>query len=223
MAGGVTGAALSALLGVAGVLPSTSRPPAPPAPSPAGSPADAFLAAWRAHLSASWSVDEVDERTTDSGATIRYDIHDAQRPPDSLETSGGTVAARRGGVVLACGPAPSGTGLVCRSVPAPRTWQQDVDQQISNLAAAVTGPRAVFRVSAAGPGCWTLTLALPATVVPVQLGRGAGYCLDPTTWALRSSLVRRVGAVDRATTVASHAPATDADLALPPGATITPG
>src|SRR6516225_4599503 len=75
------------------------------------------VAAGQAHLQADWSVDEIDQRTTASGASISFQIHHAQAPPDSLETGGGTVAARQGDEEVACGPGSTGTGYVCRSAP----------------------------------------------------------------------------------------------------------
>ena len=213
--GAVAGVVGAVVLGVAGWLPSPSRPPLVAAPPDA---AGAFVAAWQAHLLGNWSVDEVDQRTAATGATISFQIHHAQAPPDSLETGGGTVAARQGDEEVACGPGSTGTGYVCRSAPAPRSWQQDVALQMAGLRGAVLGPEAVFSVSADGPGCWTLSLRVPAATVSVLLGRGATYCLDPGTWALRSSVVHEDGAVDRVTTVVTHTPATPADLALPRGA-----
>ena len=65
---------------------------------------DGFLAAWRAHLMASWSVDEIDERTTAKGAVVRFEVHQAQNPPDSIEIGNGTVSRatwRDGGGVRA--------------------------------------------------------------------------------------------------------------------------
>jgi hypothetical protein len=214
--GAVAGVALAVVLGVAGWLPSSSS--SPPAAGPPD-PATAFVAAWQAHLMGDWSVDEVDQRTAATGATISFQIHHAQAPPDSLETGGGTVAARQGDQEVACGPGSTGNGYVCRSAPAPRSWRQEVELEMVGLRAAVLGPEAVFSVNDDGPGCWTLSLRVPAVTVSVLLGRGATYCLDPTTWALRSSVVHEAGAVDRVTTVVTHAPATPADLALPAGAT----
>ncbi len=231
------GAVITAALAAGGALPSVAPVPSAASGAPVGTggvpgagasvpgspgggssgPATAFVAAWRAHLGSSWAVDEIDERTAASGAVIRFEIHRAQDPPDSLVLGNGTVAARRGPTELACGPG-TGTGLACRSAPARLSWAQDVDAQVAALDAELFGPRAVYRVSAAGQGCWTLSLAVPSAAVPVVLGLGATYCLDTATWALRSSVVHRVGAVDRVTVVSAHAPATAADLALPPGA-----
>ena len=58
---------------------------------------------------------------------------------------------------------------------------------------------------------------LPAGL-PVFVDRGARYCFDPATHALRLSVIQRVGAVDTTTSVTVRAPASTADLALPAGA-----
>jgi hypothetical protein len=212
--GAVLGALATMGLALAGALPSAPRPGAP---GGAPSAADGFLSAWRAHLMASWSVDEVDTRTTAAGARLSFDVHDAQAPPDSLLVGNGTVSARRGDVELACGPGRAGQQYACRAARAARSWAQDVDDQVAALRADVEGPLAFYRVEGAGAGCWSLVLVKPAQAVPVVAGRGATFCLDPGTGALRSSEVDRVGAVDRVTVVRAHAPAGAADLALPAG------
>jgi len=214
---GVVGAIVVAALAVSGTL-SSSSAPRPSSPGAVPPSAAAFLSAWRAHLTASWSVDEVVERTTTSGSTVRFQVHEAQDPPNSVSIGNGTVAARRGATEVACGPGTGGSTYACRSAPAPLSWQRDVDQQIAGLAAEVSGPRPYFSVHSAGKGCWAFTLVVPPQNVPVVLGRGATFCLDLATGALRSSRVQRVGAVDQVTVVSGHAPATAADLALPPGA-----
>jgi hypothetical protein len=238
--GTVLAAVVVVVLDLAGVLPwpaSAGRPAAAGRPALAGRPAAGgvtasggstasggasaageFLTAWRAHLMASWSVDEVVARTPTSGATVRFDVHEAQAPPMSVSVGNGTVSARRGATEVACGPGAPGQPYACRSAPAPLTWQQSVDQQMAALAAELQGPRPFFSVRRAGGGCWAFTLVQPAQAVPVVLGRGATFCLDTATGALRSSEVQRVGAVDRVTVVSSHAPATAGDLALPAGA-----
>ena len=210
-----------AALGMAlsGALPSTG--PALPHPVAASTSdpaaAEAFLGAWRAHLMGSWSVDELDERTTTAGKRISFEVHDAQSPPYSVLVGNGTVAARQGELQVACGPGSRGQPYACRSVPAARTWAQDVDQQLAALRADLVGPGAVYAVRAAGAGCWSLVLLHPAQT-SVIAGRGATFCLDLATGALRSSEVQRDGAIDRVTVVTTHVPATAADLALPTGA-----
>jgi len=179
------------------------------------SSAAAFLAAWQAQLSSSWSVDEVEQRTTVAGATIAFRIHEAQRPPDSVDLAGGTISARRGQILIACATPPGATTFVCREAPTSQTWAESVAAQIASLRGLLTGPRPVYEVTNLGHACYRLTVSPAVTVLPVSFGRGARYCFDPTTHAVRMSTIERVGATDTTTVLALHAPATDADLALP--------
>jgi len=228
VAGAATGAVIALALGLGGLLPSAGGASpadgagggAAPATTVTGADAvDGFLAAWRAHLMASWSVDEIDQRTTAKGAVVRFEVHQAQNPPDSIEIGNGTVSARRGATEVACGPAPSGTGLTCRSAPSPLTWSQSVDRQLALLRTDLSGPAPYYRVTGTPDGCWSLTLAVPPSAAPVAIGLGSTYCLDPATLALRSSRVQRAGAVDVVSVTDAHAPATAADLALPANVT----
>jgi len=210
---------VSALLWAAG-WPSPPGPaPAGPASPPPSAATTAFLTGWRAHLSSSWSVDQVVERRADSGATLSFAVHEAQRPPDSVRVGLGTVSARQGSTQLACGPT-RGSQTVCRRLPAPTTWAATVDSQLAALAALVEGPSAVYRVTTDRAGCFMLALVVPPAQVPVSLERAATYCLDPASGALLSARIQRDGATDVTTTTAHHAPAVDADLALPAGVVI---
>lgn len=214
-------ACLCAVIGIITVVVMIAVEPAPPPPPPGPTPAaaDAFLRAWRAHLLASWSVSQVEERVTTAGATLRIPIHEAQRPPDRVREGGAAVEARRGATLIACAVPPGGDHPVCRQAPATQTWGQATDAEMAVLSRLVTGPRAVYGVTAELGGCFDLVLRRPPESVPVSLGRGSQYCMDPITGVVLSSRVQRVGAVDTVTTVEHHAPATDADLALPTDAT----
>jgi hypothetical protein len=209
LVGAVAGAAASAGLVLSGAL---SPPPPPPNAAPA------FLAAWRAHLLASWSVDELEQRTTASG-TIRFVLHEAQRPPDSVSIGGATIDARRGSTLIACATPPGATHPLCREQATTLTWAQMAEERVATIRATVAGPRRVYRVVATGPGCFRLDLVVPpallAPAVPIQ----ARYCFDSRTNALRSSTVRLADATDVITARSIRAPATDADLALPADAT----
>jgi len=213
----VGGVAVSVGLGLAGLLPSSSVRPAP-----VPSAADAFLSRWRAHLEASWSVQEVEERTTGAGARLRVAVHEAQRPPDSVRLGLGSVDGRRGSTVIACATAAGGDQPACRSAPAPGGWQETVDRQMAGLRRDLTGPEPVYVVQADGTDCFRFVVRDPTAALPVTFGRGARYCLDPVTAALLLSRVERAGAVDTITAIEHHAPATDADLAFPSGLSAPP-
>ena len=211
--GALAGAAASAGLVLSGALAPHRPPPPPPDAAPA------FLAAWRAHLLASWSVDEVEQRTTASGGTIGFRLHEAQRPPDSVSIGGATIDARRGSTLVACATPAGGTHPVCREHATTVTWARMAEGRVAALRATVAGPRRVYRVVATGPGCFRLDLVVPAARLGRAVPIGAAYCFDSRTQALRSSTVRLAGATDVITATSIHAPATDADLALPADAT----
>jgi len=216
--GGVVGGVVVGVLAAGGWLPEAAPAAAPPVTArPGQAVALAFLGRWRAHLSASWSVNQVLERVATSGSRLRVDVHEAQRPPDSLRVGLGSIDARQGSTVTACAALPGSTQPVCRSAPAVGTWQQRVDAEMAGLRAALIGPSPVYAVSAPSPDCFAFELLRSPATVPVGLGRRAQYCLDPETLAVLSSRVERAGTVDTVTTVEHHAPAVDADLALPAG------
>lgn len=249
-AGAVVGALVVAIAALAGYwpgepAPGAGAPPRPSGPSqqepapargrllgPAGASsgradageAEIFIAAWRVHLLSSWSVDQVQDRTTDAGAHLRIDVHEAQRPPDRVRIGLGSVDARRGQTLIACASASGDSSgrPACRAQATKTSWQDEVDNQLAALRGALVGNRAVFTVMVAGPGCFVFRLRGSTGPVPVTLGRGARYCLDPQTGAVLSSTVQRVGALDSLTTIEHHSPATDTDLALPPGAVAGP-
>ena len=219
VAGGLAGAVIAAAVSLAGL---PHRPtPAPPPPVTA-SAASAFLDVWRAHLLASWSVVQIERRTFPSGSSVSFEIHSAQRPPDSLETAGGTVSGRQGSTQFACATSPRTGHLLCRKVASGVTWQQYVDGYVAALRAQITGPRALFGVAAVAHDCFVFEPIVTPAELPVLFGRGARYCFDAPTGALVCSAVNVVGAVDTLTTIELRSPATTSDLVLPAGATFGP-
>lgn len=213
----VTGAVVG--LVVVGVLVLTEPGPPPPPAGPTAAAAADFLTAWRAHLLATWSVTQVEERVTTSGATLRIALHEAQRPPDRVREGGAAIEARRGSTLIACAVPPGGDHPVCRQAPTRQTWAEAADAEMVILGRLVSGAQPVYAVTARPGGCFDLALRRPPESVPVSLGRGSQYCIDAATGAVTSSRVQRVGAVDTVTTTEFHAPARDVDLGLPTDAT----
>jgi hypothetical protein len=198
-----------------------------PRPSPQAADraaAAAFLATWRTHLLASWSADQDETRTTASvRGGLSFAVHEAQRPPNSVTTGDGTVSARRGSDLIACATPPDATAPVCRVVPTDESWAQDAAQQIAAIGALLLGPTAQYDISRSPGGCFAFQLMTPSPTASTFLGDGARYCVDPVTGVLLSSQVERGAVIDTLVTVAYHAPASDADLALPPDAVYSAG
>ena len=212
VAGALIGAVIAAALWAGGVLDRSRAPVSVSAPASVQ-----FVAAWRHHLLASWSVDVVTTRSSGAATPVRVQVHEAQRPPDSIRIGGGAAAAIRGDRVLACATADDGN-WVCRSAPSGADWATRAANELAGIARLVGGPTAPYTVSVAGPGCYELRLR--SGVASPTWGRRAAYCLDAGTGAVLRSEVDRGTVSDVAVTVSMHAPATDADLALPPGAVI---
>jgi hypothetical protein len=179
-----------------------------------------FLAAWRRSLLTSWSVDESVSRTTRNGRHLDFAVHRAQRPPDRVQIGLGSVSARVGGTDVACATGGDGR-LECRSQGQAPPYGQAVDQELQTLSTYVTGAHPLY-VVVERPPCFDLTLALSKYPVP-PYGRRAEFCFDRASGAPSASLVVRDEGTDRIVVTSLHAPATAADLALPPGAPAVSG
>jgi hypothetical protein len=195
-------------------------PPPPPRPVGTAAAATAFLDAWQRSLTTAWAVDERVERVTARGGRLVYDVHEARRPPDSLEWGLGAVSARKGDELLACATGTDGR-LGCRQQPNAPSYAGEVAQRMTTLRQLVVGPTALYGVAQIG-GCFQLLLRLPGFPVP-PYGKRALFCFDPATGAPAGTVIERDEAVDRTTVVSAHSPPTDDDLALPAAGAITAG
>jgi hypothetical protein len=145
-----------------------------------------------------------------------FTLHQAQRPPDRLSVGTGSVTGRLGDQDITCTAGASGK-LTCATQAATLSYGQQVDQTVLALHAYVLGPQAVYAVVQLA-GCFQLTLRLPGYPSP-PYGTSATFCFDPTTGAPAGSVIVRDEGTDRTTVVSAHAPATDADLAVPSSTT----
>src|SRR5436190_21967753 len=111
-----------------------------------GRAAEAFLAASRRSLEATWKVEERFERTATDGRKITAGQRRVQRPPDRLLAAGGTVDAQRSGRKLACATDAAGALHCSDAGPAP-PFQQDVEASIRTLTQQVEGADALYAVT----------------------------------------------------------------------------
>jgi hypothetical protein len=174
--------------------------------------AERFVGAWQRNLRTSWAVQETVNRTNPAGRTVAFPVRLAQRPPDHVSTGLGTVDARLGGRLVACGVSAAET-LQCGQQGSTEPYDQTVGQQLARLRTYVIGPGAIYRVGQLG-GCFELTLRLPSFPVP-PYGRVAVFCFDPVSGAPAGTVISRDQATDRTVVTDAHSPAVDADLVLP--------
>lgn len=204
----------------------TRHPRAAEVPPPAAQrrAADAFLAAWRRSLEGTWAVDGTFERTVGT-RRLAYDVREAQRPPDHLRVSGGTVEGRINGRTLACTTDADGQ-LSCRDGgPAP-PYEDDVRGELDTLATYFAGPAPLYRAEIQGGDCYGLVLLRGILAPPY--GESARFCFDHATGAPRLSEVHKRGSLDvtrvnvRATpTAADFTPPSPSSTTTVPGTTTT--
>jgi hypothetical protein len=178
--------------------------------------ASAFVAAWQRSRLGTWAeVLQFDRRLPD-GKHLRYEIRQAQRPPDRLRVGGGTVDARRGDQLLACATGQQ-EQLVCRDAGAAPDYRVEVDREVAILRDEVLAATPVYAVRARGAGCFDLRL-LRTELLVQPYGLRARFCFDAATGAPTRQEVRRKTGVDVQTALVVRGQVTAADLAPPPTA-----
>ncbi len=158
-------------------------------------PAEALLAAYRRSRLATFTVERTLTRTFPDGRSFSYDQRLAQRPPDDrLLVGAGAASGRLDGRVVRCATEPSGASRCIESSEA-RPWDEEVDDEVADLASLVSGPSAAYDVTAGpDPGCFTLTLVQEVLAPPY--GERAVFCFDEATGAPSRFELHRAEASD---------------------------
>lgn len=217
VAGLVAGVVLTVVVSVAGWLPSAPES-APPGPGPVAEAdpeaTQSFLQAWERSLEGTWRVASVFERRSLQGrGSLQVPVLAVQRPPDRLLTGFGSTESRLDGRVLSCTTDPLGR-VQCRDGGPAGPYDEEVRREVALLRRYVTGPTALYAVTAVGESCFRLTrtVALPAP----PYGDEARFCFDPSTGAPVEVEIRRPEAVDTTVAVDVSGEVRDADLQVDP-------
>jgi len=175
--------------------------------------ASRYIADWRRSQLGTWKIVLRWQRTA-GGSQLEDQIRMAQRPPDRLTSSLGSVEARRGARRLACAAGADGH-LQCRDAGAARPYNQEVSFGEAVLRQQLLGPQRLYDVTATSAGCYDLRLRLTYPAPPY--GRHARFCFDEDTGAPTLRDIDRAEARDVQEAVSVSGQVTDADLAPPPG------
>lgn len=218
IAGVLAGAVAAGVLVVTGVLDrapepgaaattaTTSDQRADDASDEAATAAAEFVAAWRRSRLGTYVVHSTFRRTVAAGGGFTGESSVAQRPPDRLERSFGSVTARVGDRVVLCRTA---AGVYrCDSGPTRRSYRSVVRGEVALLRGYVEGSAPLYAVTADGD-CFDLTLGRPLPAPPY--GTAARFCFDPDTGATTYLRVERDEATDvtEATSVSADVPVDD--------------
>lgn len=204
VAAGVTAGVVAAVLSSM-----TGWPPRPNVSTATTKPAqvEAFLAAWRRQLGATYVLVQVIDRRLVSGRRFSSEVRLVQRPPDRIRTGGGGLGGRLGGRRFGCV-----LGGGCRDGgPAP-DYGREVEAEVAVLRSLVTGSGAPYGLSRVGR-CFRLILR--ARILAPPYGEDATFCFDPRTGAQARAVIHRAEATDTARTVSLRARVGPADLAVP--------
>jgi hypothetical protein len=203
-------AAVLLIVGLALVLPEPERP------APFEDPVPAFLAAYERSRTAELVVESTFTRTVADGRELRYEQRLVQRPPDDrLVIGAGSATGRIGGRIVRCTVVTAGPPTCVQGAAAP-PYAEEVDAEVSALAALVEGRASAYDVDAVDPDGETpsacFALELRAAMLSPPYGTAARFCFDAATGALADVEVVRDESTDRTVADEIRTEVTSADL-----------
>lgn len=212
VAGVVVGAAASAAIVASGAL---DHEPTAPEPVADGAEqrqeaGDDFVAAWERSRLGTYVVESTLQRTFPAGNGFSADRTTAQRPPDRLERSLGSVNARLEGGVVRCRTEQG--RYRCTTGRAERSFRALVRDEVETMQSYVAGDVPLYSVEADGE-CFDLTQILQLPAPPY--GTEARFCFDDETGAITYVRVVRDEATDVTEATDVRAEVRDEDLEPP--------
>lgn len=177
--------------------------------------AEAFVAAYERSRTGTYVVSSTFRRTFPSGTSFTSETTVAQRPPDRVERSLGSVTARVDGRVVLCSTTATGR-YRCRQGRSERSYRSIVEREVEALRGYVEGDVPLYSVTADDEGeraCFDLEQVRPLPAPPY--GTTARFCFDDGTGALVMLRVERDEAVDLTEATEVRATVRDRDLTPP--------
>lgn len=169
-----------------------------------------FVEAWERSRFGTYVVESTLERSFPDGSGFSSERSVAQRPPDRLERSVGSITSRLEGQVVLCRT--EQRRYRCSSGRAGRSYRALVRDEVEALRGYVEGPVPLYAVVADG-ACFDLSQVRPLPAPPY--GTEARFCFDDETGALTYIRVERDEAVDVTEATTLRAEVRDDDLRPP--------
>lgn len=171
--------------------------------------ADAFVAAWERSRTSTYLSASLLRRTISTSVTLELPIVVAQRPPDRVVSSGGSVEGSVGGLGQVCDEQLDGM-LRCAPPGDAVDEEERVAAEVATLRGYFEGDRPVYRV-AQEDDCFALRLV--AAIQAPPYGQRAAFCFDAASGAPRLQRIERSDSTDEVTLVSVRTDVTDEDLA----------
>ena len=171
--------------------------------------AEAFVDAWErsrtaTYLSGSWL-----RRELSTAATMELPVVVAQRPPDRVVSTGGSVQSDVDGDNTVCDEQIDGL-VQCSPGGSTADYDAQVASEVETLRSYFEGETPVYRVARSG-SCFDLRLT--AAIQAPPYGQSARFCFDQVSGAPTLQRIERVEGTDEVTLVSVRTDVTDEDLA----------
>jgi hypothetical protein len=171
--------------------------------------ADAFVGAWERSRTATYLSGSLLRRELSTAATMELPIIVAQRPPDRVVSTGGSVQSEVGGENTVCDEQLDGL-VQCGSGGSTADYDAGVATEVETLRSYFEGDTPVYRVAQSG-ACFDLRLT--AAIQAPPYGQNARFCFDEVSGAPTLQRIERTQGVDEVTLVSVRTDVTDEDLA----------
>lgn len=171
--------------------------------------ADAFVEAWERSRTSTYLSGSLLRRTISSSMTMELPIVVAQRPPDRVVSTGGSVQSDVGGENTVCDEQLDGI-VRCGSGGSADDHDERVEAEIETLRSYFDTDTPVYRVSQSGM-CFDLRLTAALQAPPY--GQNARFCFDDVSGAPTLQRVERAEGTDEVTLVTVRTDVSDDDIA----------
>jgi len=171
--------------------------------------AAAFVDAWERSRTETYLSGSLLRRTLSSAATMELPIVVAQRPPDRVVSTGGSVQADVGGENTVCDEQLDGM-VQCLPGGTASDYAAGVAAEVETLQGYFEGDTPIYRVAQSG-ACFDLRLT--AAIQAPPYGQNARFCFDAASGAPSLQRIERVEGTDEVTLVTVRTDVSDDDIA----------
>jgi len=183
------------------LAPSDTVAPLPELPEESPELAAEFLEAWERSRAATYVAVTDWHRRTTAGAELRQTRVVAQRPPDRVLRSGGSLSGTAGGVRYTCDElplddVPPDEAIACQALPdsAAEPFDERVAREVDLMWRHLEGTYPLYRVSRDDEGCYVLRLA--RTMLAPPYGARSTFCFDEESGAVARFRIERAEGTD---------------------------
>lgn len=177
--------------------------------------AEDFVEDWARMRKGTWAYDATFTRTIDGGQQYVANVHQAQRPPDSIREDARTADVMIDGQHYVCGATAERQYSSCRRVGVAPTFDSQAASDILSVRNDVLGTHRKYDVQKRSDRCYGLYLRPNPKGVVGQWGTQGEICFDEETGSFVRTEVTRPGATDTVVATAIRAEPRNDEIRIP--------